>query len=181
MNFFCPRISLPMNASKLSMRSWVCSFVMSHTRPMKPKYSSGVRKSMRKLSSMYAPVYLFHSSLSEGSIFSVASVLLSVGVSNVMQTLPSFASVRSSIRRKSVVFPAPLLPSRPIICPFGTLKSEMSTAVLSPYFFFRLLMFISILLSVCLFLLHAGHAGCPSVSPDGLSLRFQSVAYLMQR
>ena len=80
---------------------------------------------MRKPSSMKAAVNCFHCSLRAGSMPS-------------MLTLPVSGFSRSSISRNSVVFPAPLLPTRPSTSPSPTLKDSMSQATVSPNDFFRL-------------------------------------------
>ena len=79
---------------------------------------------MRNPSSMYAPVVCFQSSDSAGLM-----------PSRVTWPLSGFSRSRSM--RKSVVFPAPLLPTSPSSCPSLMLSEGMSQATVSPNAFLR--------------------------------------------
>ena len=139
-SLFCPIISPFMKSSYCLSRSFIVSFERLLTFAINSKYSSGERKSMRKLSSIYAPVYTFHSS---PTFTSVAKVEPS-GLLNFMFTVPQSAFRRSRASLKSVVFPAPLFPTRPSRVLPSTVSLSMSTAVFSPKVFFRLSKTISI-------------------------------------
>ena len=76
---------------------------------------------------MYAPLISFHSSDRAGLMLFWPSAV-------TMVTMPESALSKSSISRNRVVFPAPLLPTKPIMSPLLIVKSEMSTAVLLPNF-----------------------------------------------
>lgn len=54
-----------------------------------------------------------------------------------MVTLPELASIKSSIRRKSVVLPAPLFPTSPKLSPCGMVSESMFRTVTSLYIFER--------------------------------------------
>ena len=138
MSFFCPSISPPINWLNSSRRLSVSSLLIPLTLPIKWKYSSGVRKSIRKPSSMYAPVNFFHSSDCAGFIAgSLPSCSFSVW--GHMAISPLSHLIRSSKERNNVVFPAPLLPTSPTISPLPILKLCISSTVLSPKTFVRLL------------------------------------------
>ena len=119
-----PKTSPPVNSSKAEVRSVSSSFEIDATLAMNSKYSSGVRKSIRKPLSIYAPVNVFQSSLCCTSMLSRV-------------TLPWSGLSRSSSSRKSVVFPAPLFPTSPIISPLPIDSCGMSQAHFSPNDFFR--------------------------------------------
>ena len=148
MYFFCPIISSLIKALNASRRSFTCSFVIPDTLPTNSKYSSAVRKSMRKELSMKAPVSSFQSSLFAGSISSGTAVgsaidccksAASICLLGIIMTLPSVAFAKSSIKRNNVVLPAPLLPTSPNTSPSLMVNCRMSTAVCSPKHFLRLL------------------------------------------
>ena len=123
-SIFLPNTSPPVKCSNFWAMSSILQSFIPDTRLMNVKYSSGVRKSMRKPLSMNALVKCFHSSLS--FTFTPFS-----------STLPSSAFKRSRIRRKRVVLPAPLLPTRPIISPLFIVSSGMLHAKVSPNNFFK--------------------------------------------
>ena len=136
-----PKTSPPVKCSKRSAMALILSSFTPEILFTKLRYSSGVRKSMRKPLSMKALVKCFQSSLSSTRIpFS--------------STLPSSAFSRSRRRRKSVVFPAPLLPTRPIISPFSILREGMSQAQVSPNDFLRFFISIIIPIKDCFLISH---------------------------
>ena len=98
---------------------------------------------MRKPSSRYAVTKRFHDSPRLDSDFTAPPSVPCCRTEGLpvtlKQTVPPSALTRFRIRRKRVVFPAPLLPTRPMISPAGKQNSGIKTAVLSPNFFIRLL------------------------------------------
>ena len=134
MYFFWPKISPFVKGKKRPMALFSMFAQSMGGAPLalaiKSTYSSGVRKSMRNPSSIYAPVLFFQSSEWAGLMGSgAASVSVGRGVSS---TSPWSASSKSSISLNSVVLPAPLLPTNPRMSPLLMVKWSIFTAVFSP-------------------------------------------------
>ena len=124
-NFFVPIIS-PLKNSSIDARNVLMSPVdLPYILPVKAKNSSGVKKSIRKPSSRNEPTQGFQLSLRATRC-------------PLILTSPVEASIRSSIRRKNVVFPAPLLPTSPKLSPSAIDSFGISSTVILSYFLLRL-------------------------------------------